>query len=59
MTTPLDYKTVTEVIDAMNLGDFSQATIRDLQTLSRTLEEKQVSPSYTLRWACLASSRQR
>lgn len=44
MTTPLDYKTVTEVIDAMNLGDFSQATIRDLQTLSRTLEEKTGEP---------------
>lgn len=44
MTTPLDNKTVTEVIDAMNLGDFSQATIRDLQTLSRTLEEKTGQP---------------
>lgn len=44
MTTPLDNKTVTEVIDAMNLGDFSQATIRDLQTLSRTLEEKTGEP---------------
>ena len=44
MTTPLDYKTVTEVIDKMSLGDFSQATIRDLQTLSRTLEEKTGEP---------------
>lgn len=44
MKTPLDNKTVTEVIDAMNLGDFSQATIRDLQTLSRTLEEKTGEP---------------
>lgn len=44
MTTPLDNKTVTEVINAMNLGDFSQATIRDLQTLSRTLEEKTGEP---------------
>lgn len=44
MTTPLDYKTVTEVIDEMSLGDFSQATIRDLQTLSRTLEEKTGEP---------------
>ena len=44
MTTPLDCNTVTEVIDAMNLGDFSQATIRDLQTLSRTLEEKTGQP---------------
>ncbi len=44
MTTPLDNKTVTEVIDEMSLGDFSQATIRDLQTLSRTLEEKTGEP---------------
>lgn len=44
MTTPLDYKTVTEVIDEMSLGDFSQATIRDLQTLSRKLEEKTGEP---------------
>lgn len=44
MTTPLDYKTVTEIIDEMSLGDFSQATIRDLQTLSRTLEEKTGEP---------------
>ena len=40
MTTPLDYKTVTEIIDEMGLGDFSQATIRDIQSLSRQLEEK-------------------
>ena len=40
MNTPLDYQTVTDTINAMGLGDFSQATIRDLQSLSRTLEEK-------------------
>ena len=40
MTTPLDYNIVTETIDSLGLGDFSQATIRDIQTLSRVLEEK-------------------
>ena len=35
---------VTEVIDSMGLGDFSQATIRDLQSLSKTLEEKTGEP---------------
>ena len=40
----LDRNTVTQVIEGMNLGDFSQATIRDLQTLSRTLEEKTGEP---------------
>ena len=40
MTTPLDYNTVTAIIDEMGLGDFSQATIRDIQSLSRQLEEK-------------------
>ncbi len=44
MQTPLDYNIVSETIDAMGLGDFSQATIRDLQTLSRTLEEKTGEP---------------
>ena len=38
--TPLDYQIVTDTINAMGLGDFSQATIRDLQTLSSTLEAK-------------------
>ena len=38
--TPLDYQTVTQAIDEMALGDFSQATIRDIQALSRVLEEK-------------------
>ena len=35
-----DYTIVTETINRMGLGDFSQATIRDIQALSRTLEEK-------------------
>ncbi len=38
--TPLDYTIVTETIDEMRLGDFSHATIRDIQALSRTLEAK-------------------
>lgn len=44
MNTPLDYQTVTEAIDSMNLGDFSQATIRDIQALSKVLEEKTSQP---------------
>lgn len=36
-----DKDTVTRIIDQMGLGDFSQATIRDIQALSRQLEEKQ------------------
>src|SRR5574344_581460 len=40
MNTPLDYNTVTEAIESMGLGDFSQATIRDIQSLSKILEEK-------------------
>ena len=35
---------VTEVIESMHLGDFSQATIRDLQSLSKALEEKTGEP---------------
>ena len=35
---------VTEVIESMGLGDFSQATIRDLQSLSKALEEKTGEP---------------
>ena len=31
---------VNSIIDAMGLGDFSQATIRDIQALSRVIEEK-------------------
>lgn len=38
--TPLDYQTVTDTINDMGLGDFSQATIRDLQALSSILEKK-------------------
>ena len=40
MNTPLDYSIVTNAIEEMGLGDFSQATIRDIQSLSRVLEEK-------------------
>lgn len=40
MNTPIDYNVVTEAIESMKLGDFSQATIRDIQALSKTLEEK-------------------
>ncbi len=43
-TTPLDYNIVTDAIEAMRLGDFSQATIRDIQALSRVLEEKPGQP---------------
>lgn len=42
--TPLDYNIVTEAIEEMALGDFSLATIRDIQALSRTLEEKTGQP---------------
>lgn len=42
--TPLDYNIVTEAIEDMRLGDFSEATIRDIQALSRTLEEKTGQP---------------
>ena len=44
MNTPLDYDIVTGAIDEMGLGDFSQATIRDLQGLSQTLEKKTGQP---------------
>lgn len=44
MKTPLDYNTVTEAIESMRLGDFSQATIRDIQSLSKVLEEKTGQP---------------
>ena len=40
MKTPLNYDIVTEAIEQMGLGDFSEATIRDIQSLSRILEEK-------------------
>ena len=44
MTTPLDNNIVTESIEAMHLGDYSTATIRDIQSLARTLEEKTGQP---------------
>ena len=44
MNTPLDYTAVTEAIESMGLGDFSNATIRDIQSLSRLLEEKTGQP---------------
>ncbi len=44
MQTPLDYNTVTEAIDSMRLGDFSRATIRDIATLSKILEQKTGQP---------------
>lgn len=44
MNTPLDYNVVTEAIESMRLGDFSQATIRDIQGLSKILEEKTGQP---------------
>lgn len=40
MNTPLNHDIVTTAIDSMGLGDFSTATIRDIQSLSRVLEEK-------------------
>ena len=39
-----DKEVVTKIIDQMGLGDFSQATIRDIQALSRQLEEKTGEP---------------
>ena len=42
--TPLNHQVVTEAIEQMNLGDFSQATIRDIQSLSKVLEEKTGQP---------------
>ena len=39
-----DKDLVTQVIDEMGLGDFSEATIRDIQALSRVLEEKTGQP---------------
>ena len=44
MQTQLDYSTVTETIDSMRLGDFSGATIRDIATLAKTLEQKTGQP---------------
>jgi aspartate/methionine/tyrosine aminotransferase len=39
-----DKEVVTKIIDHMGLGDFSQATIRDIQALSRQLEEQTGEP---------------
>jgi hypothetical protein len=36
----LEREKVIEIIDSMGLGDFSQATIRDMQALSKTIEER-------------------
>ncbi len=44
MNTPLNYDIVTAAIDSMGLGDFSTATIRDIQSLSRLLEERTGQP---------------
>lgn len=38
--TALNSAIVTEAIEELGLGDFSAATIRDIQSLSRTLEER-------------------
>lgn len=42
--TPLNFETVTAAIDEMQLGDFSNATIRDIATLSRVLEQRTGQP---------------
>ena len=36
----MNKQVITEIIESMGLGDFSQATIRDLQSLSKQIEEK-------------------
>ena len=40
----LNQEIVTQAIDELGLGDFSQATIRDIQSLSRVIEEKTGQP---------------
>ena len=40
----LDSKIVSAEIETMHLGDFSGATIRDIQSLSKILEEKTGQP---------------
>lgn len=42
--TPLNYEIVTAAIEEMGLGDFSNATIRDIATLSRVLEQRTGEP---------------
>ena len=44
MNTPLNYDIVTSTIDSMGLGDFSGATIRDIATLAKVLEQKTGEP---------------
>lgn len=44
MSNSLDHKIVTEAIEEMGLGDFSEATIRDIQSLSRLLEQRTGQP---------------
>ena len=44
MNTPLDYQLVTNEIDKMGLGDFSRATIRDIASLAKVLEQKTGQP---------------
>lgn len=44
MNTPIDYDVVTAEIEAMRLGDFSGATIRDIAMLSKVLEQKTGKP---------------
>lgn len=44
MNTPLDYNTVTSEIEAMKLGDFSGATIRDIAMLAGRLEKQTGQP---------------
>lgn len=42
--TSLDSSIVTQAIEAMNLGDFSGATIRDIATLAKTIEQQTGQP---------------
>lgn len=44
MNTPLDYNTVTSEIEAMKLGDFSGATIRDIAMLAGRIEKQTGQP---------------
>lgn len=44
MNTPLDHQIVTQEIEQMQLGDFSGATIRDIATLSKHIEQRTGQP---------------
>lgn len=44
MFTPLDYNIVSQAIEQMHLGDFCQATIRDIAQLANTLEQQTGQP---------------